>query len=104
MKYKIKWNRKLNDMGYVSNEMIDGKENVYIGTRNTTYVENRITSNYIFNNKMSLSFRARHYWAKAEYIGFSTLLENGRLESTDYSAKHDINFNTFNIDMVYSGD
>jgi len=102
MRYKIKWNRQLNDMGYVNDEEIDGKTNVYIGTRNTAYLENRITSNYIFNNKMSLSFRARHYWAKAEYLKYGVLLDNGRLTDTDYSDNHDVNFNTFNIDMVYS--
>ena len=102
MRYKIKWNRQLNDMGYVNDEEIDGKTKVYIGTRNTAYLENRITSNYIFNNKMSLSFRARHYWAKAEYLKYGVLLDNGRLADTDYSDNHDVNFNTFNIDMVYS--
>lgn len=102
MRYKIKWNRQLNDMGYVNDEEIDGITNVYIGTRNTAYLENRITSNYIFNNKMSLSFRARHYWAKAEYLKYGLLLDNGRLADTDYSDNHDVNFNSFNIDMVYS--
>ena len=89
-------------MGYVNDEIINDVTNVYIGYRNTTYVENKFSSSYIFNNKMSLSFRARHYWAKAEYKDFGVLLNNGRLGSTDYSDNHDINFNTFNIDMVYS--
>ncbi|MGZ2368215.1 DUF5916 domain-containing protein [Ancylomarina sp. YFZ004] len=102
MQYRMKWDRQLDDMGYVNDEEIGGLTNVYIGRRNTAYLENRLTANYIFNNKMSLSFRARHYWAKAEYKNFSTLLDNGRLMASDYSDNHDINFNTFNIDMVYS--
>ncbi|MRT94089.1 DUF5916 domain-containing protein [Ancylomarina sp. 16SWW S1-10-2] len=102
MEYRMKWNRQLNDIGYVSDEVIDDITNVYIGYRNTTYVESRLSSSYIFNNKMSLSFRARHYWAKAEYKNFGVLMDNGRLASTDYSDNHDINFNTFNIDVVYS--
>ncbi len=102
MEYNVKWNRQLDDMGYVDSEEIGGIDNVYIGIRNTAYLENKLSSNYIFNNKMSLSFRARHYWAKAEYKDFGVLLDNGRLGSTNYSDNHDINFNTFNIDMVYS--
>lgn len=102
MEYRVKWNRQLNGMGYVDSEEVDGNTNVYIGVRNTAYLENKLSSNYIFNNKMSLSFRARHYWAKAEYKEFGLLLDNGRLAKTDYSDNHDINFNTFNIDMVYS--
>ena len=101
MEYRMKWDRQLDDIGYVNDEVIAGETNVYIGYRNTTYVENKFSSNYIFNNKMSLSFRARHYWAKAEYKSFGVLQDNGRLGSTDYSDNHDINFNTFNIDMVY---
>ncbi|RXQ94389.1 hypothetical protein EO244_08890 [Ancylomarina salipaludis] len=102
MRYRMKWDRQLDDMGYVNDEEVDGITNVYIGIRNTTYLENRITANYIFNNKMSLSFRARHYWAKAEYKRFGKLLDGGRLQSTSYADNHDINFNAFNIDMVYS--
>ncbi|MFT5749501.1 MAG: hypothetical protein ACI93S_000762 [Ancylomarina sp.] len=102
IEYKVKWNRQLDDIGYVNDEVIDDITNVYIGYRNTTYVENKFSSNYIFNNKMSLSFRARHYWAKAEYKNVGVLQDNGRLGSTDYSDNHDINFNTFNIDMLYT--
>ncbi|MCZ4696321.1 DUF5916 domain-containing protein [Ancylomarina euxinus] len=102
MQYRLNWNRQLDDMGYVNDEQIDGLTTVYIGIRNTAYLENRLSANYIFNNKMSLSFRARHYWAKAEYKDFNTLLDNGRLKAIDYSDNHDINFNSFNIDMVYS--
>ncbi len=102
MRYRMKWNRQLDDMGYVNDEEINGLSNVYIGRRNTAYLENRMTANYIFNNKMSLSFRARHYWAKAEYKSFGKLMDNGRLQATSYNDNHDINFNTFNIDMVYS--
>lgn len=102
MQYRLNWNRQLNDLGYVNDEEVDGQTTVFIGERNTSYLENRLSFNYIFNNKMSLSFRARHYWAKAEYKDFSTLLDNGRLKVSDYSENHDINFNSFNIDMVYS--
>lgn len=103
LNYKIEWDRELNELGYASSEENDsGVTSVFIGERNTSYLENRLSANFIFNNKSSISFRARHYWAKAEYENFYTLKNNGRLADSDYNENHDINFNSFNIDMVYS--
>ena len=102
MEYELSWNRQLNELGHVDDEENNGITTVYIGERNTSYLENRLSANFIFNNKSSLSFRARHYWAKAEYENFYTLLDNGRVADSDYNENHDINFNSFNIDMVYS--
>jgi len=102
MYYQLEWGRNLNDLGYVDDEEIDGDTQVYIGDRNRTYLENKLSSDYIFNNKSSLSLKVRHYWAKAEYNSFHTLKNTGRLANTDYNENNDINFNSFNIDMVYS--
>ena len=102
MEYQLEWGRNLNDLGYVDDEEIDGSTEVYIGDRNRTYLENKISSDYIFNNKSSLSLKVRHYWAKAEYNSFHRLKNDGRLANTDYNENKDINFNSFNIDMVYS--
>lgn len=102
MNYKLEWDRQLNEQAYASSEENNGLTTVYIGERNTSYLENRLNANFIFNKKSSLSFRARHYWAKAEYESFYTLKGNGRLAESNYDENHDINFNSFNIDMVYS--
>jgi len=102
MEYELSWDRNMNELGYADDEETDGLTTVYIGERNTSYVENRLSANYIFNNKSSLTFRARHYWAKAEYENFYTLQKNGRVQNSDYNENNDINFNSFNIDMVYS--
>ncbi|NOU60001.1 DUF5916 domain-containing protein [Marinifilum caeruleilacunae] len=103
MNYKLEWDRELNELGYASSEEIDDvTTRIYIGERNTSYLENRLSANFIFNNKSSLSLRARHYWAKAEYENFYTLKNDGRLAGSDYDENHDINFNSFNLDMVYS--
>nr|WP_320119165.1 DUF5916 domain-containing protein [uncultured Marinifilum sp.] len=102
MEYELSWERNINELGYVSREEINNINTVYIGERNTAYIENRLSANYIFNNKSSLTFRARHYWAKAEYENFFTLQNNGRVKNSDYNENNDINFNSFNIDMVYS--
>ena len=51
---------------------------------------------------MSLSFRLRHYWSKAEYRQYYRLGDDGSLNRYDnYYNDHNVNFNAFNIDMVF---
>ncbi|GAB7087260.1 DUF5916 domain-containing protein [Marinifilum fragile] len=103
MVYETAWSRNLDELGYASSETdINDFTTVYIGNRNTARLENKFSANYIFNNNTSLSFRMRHYWAKAEYKDFYTLMDNGRVADSDYNENHDVNFNTFNVDMVYN--
>ncbi|WP_372752065.1 DUF5916 domain-containing protein [Labilibaculum sp.] len=102
MDFELDWGRQLNDLGYVDDEEIDEESVVYIGDRNRTYLENKLSGSYIFNNKSSLSLKIRHYWAKAEYNSFYRLQADGRLSDTDYSENNDVNFNRFSVDMLYS--
>jgi hypothetical protein len=100
--YELEWGRERNDLGYVDEEEIDEETIVYIGERNTSYLENQLSGSYIFNNKSSLSLKVRHYWAKAEYKSFYRLQGDGRLTDTDYNENNDVNFNSFSVDMGYS--
>jgi hypothetical protein len=51
---------------------------------------------------MSLSFRLRHYWSKAQYQQYYHLGADGMLNDySSYGNNHDVNFNAFNIDMVF---
>lgn len=66
-------------------------------------VENLLTLKYNFNNKMGLSFRARHYWSKVKNEQFFNLLQDGnlaRVSGTYPDANYNVNY--FNIDMVYT--
>jgi hypothetical protein len=64
-------------------------------------VSNILSTVYKFSNKMSLSFRLRHYWSKAKYSGYYQLDDRGLLNQYAYAGDHDVNFNAFNIDMVF---
>jgi hypothetical protein len=87
------------DIGFVNyNEMSD---TITFGRRNMQTVSNTFSSVYKFTNKMSLSFRLRHYWSIAKYQEYYQLGGNGKLNSYDYLGNHDVNFNAFNIDMVF---
>lgn len=79
------------------------------GERNRQNIENSIQANYIFTNRMGITFKLRHYWAKVDYESFYYLNQNGSLSplgsylglNDDGSSKHNTNFNAFTIDMVY---
>lgn len=51
---------------------------------------------------MAITLRARHYWSKAVYTDFLLLDEEGLLHDSDYHNNHNVSFNAFNIDMVYT--
>jgi hypothetical protein len=88
------------DIGFVNfnetNQFINfGRRNVYTTT-------NQLNATYIFTNKMSLTLRGRHYWSQAEYKQYYTLNSTGFLiDDANYSGNSNVNFNAFNIDLVY---
>jgi len=92
-------NLRADDVGFVN---YDGMDTITFGRRNMQTVSNTISSVYKFTNKMSLSFRLRHYWSKAEYQQYYRLGDDGSLNGyAGYANNHNVNFNAFNIDMVF---
>ena len=87
-----------NDVGYVATR---DNGQIILGRRDNITVENVLNTTYVFTNNMSMSFRLRHYWAKAEYDKLYLLLENGALANTDYNEFSDDSFNAFTVDAVY---
>lgn len=103
-----------NDIGFVSlNESAQGFESIedtdiIFSRRDQIIFDNTLSTNYIFNNNMSLTLRARHYWTRLEFQEFNFLEQNGSLSSTLYKgldsenkSLHNTSFNIFNIDMIY---
>ena len=94
---------ELNDIGYVDDNVDTNNNNIItFGRRNVNTMINTLNASYAFSNRSSVSFRLRHYWSRAEYDEFYTLREDGYLDISEYSIKQDINFNAFNIDMVFT--
>lgn len=90
-----------NDIGYVDYNYLD--EEIIFGQRNNTTITGTLNAEYIFSASSSLSFRLRHYWATADYTDdFYYLQDNGSLAAGVYSENPDLNYNAFNIDMVYT--
>ncbi len=76
-------------------------KDVIYGNRDVQTLINRLSTTYTFNNKMTFSFVARHYWSQVTYNSFYNLLSNGILEDSDYDEYADNSFNAFNIDAIY---
>lgn len=87
--------------------LFEGDDPIF-GQRDRQNIENSIQANYIFTNRMGISFELRHYWAKVEYNDFFTLNNQGSLNESNYTgltndnvSLHNNNFNAFTIDMAY---
>ena len=88
-----------NDRGFAT----IANDSVCFALRKRNTVENIFTVKYNFNNKMGLSFRARHYWSAVENQRFFNLNTDGGMAPVSH-INSDVNYNVnyFNIDMVYT--
>ncbi|MES2284562.1 MAG: DUF5916 domain-containing protein [Bacteroidota bacterium] len=76
---------------------------INFGRRNVFTTTNQLNATYIFTNKMSLTLRCRHYWSQAQYKQYYTLNNKGLLiDDALYTGNSNVNFNAFNIDLVYT--
>ena len=88
-----------NDRGFAD---LNGDDIVF-GVRDRQRAELNMRVSYLFNNKMSINVRARHFWEWVRYEDYYLLENNGELSDTpyNYDGNRNQNFNVFNIDLVY---
>ncbi len=102
-KLNVSWNIfygfAKNQLGY-ANSM--DENDIIFGRRNRQTLENTVGINYVFSPKSNVTFRCRHYWSRAEYQQFYKLQDDGTLSERDWSNNENRNYNTFNIDAVYT--
>ncbi|MBC7629157.1 DUF5916 domain-containing protein [Ferruginibacter sp.] len=108
-----------NNIGFPTSNGSNGLDGIYtneillFGRRSRTTVENRLNFKYSFNNKMYITMRVRHYLGTVTYKEFFILNQAGTLDAIPdgstaikqyISTNHNFNnnYNTFNVDMVYS--
>lgn len=84
-------------------------DDIIFSRRNQITVNNEVSGQYTFNNKMGLVLRLRHYWTNFQSTSFHLLTPKGYLAPTPYTGiaadgthLHDANADFFNIDLVYS--
>ena len=98
----IDYEKDMNNCGWV-NTVSDstGDPTIYFGRRDIQTINNILSARYIFSNKASLTFRARHYWSQAAYLQYYTLNTDGYLDNSDHSENANINFNAFTVDLQF---
>jgi hypothetical protein len=89
-----------NDEGFV--DKTEQSDTIYLAQRNVRTLINSINANFIFNSKMALSVKVRHYWRLINYKQFYTLSEQGDLIPDQSFYASDVNSNFFNVDLVYT--
>lgn len=91
---------RVNSVGYAWSD----NTNIVFGRRQVKTVENILSCKYNFNNKMGLTFRARHYQSAVDNKEFFNLVQStGKLVSNpNFNEPVNLNVNFFNIDMVYT--
>ncbi|NDK55180.1 DUF5916 domain-containing protein [Pontibacter fetidus] len=87
------------NIGYVKHVGND----ITFGDRTITTFTSTLSGAYIFNEKAGITLNMRHYWSSADYKRLFNLTEDGLLSGeTPGGNGNNINYNTFNIDLVYS--
>jgi Domain of unknown function (DUF5916) len=91
---------RMNSVGYAWSD----NTNIVFGRRQVKTVENILACKYNFNNKMGLTFRARHYQSAVDNKEFFNLVQStGKLvPHPGFNEPVNLNVNFFNIDMVYT--
>jgi len=98
--HRINTNPLKNNIGYV---YVPGSSDINFARRNRNTIENILSAKYNFNNKMGITFRARHYLSNVDNKQFYILQTDGSLkENPVFYNNRNQNFNLFNIDMVYT--
>lgn len=95
---EIDYEQRKNDRGFVDN---DSDGTIVIGQRDRRDITGAVTANILFNDRMSITARARHFWALVEYQEYFQLRQDGTLRSTVYEEDNNTNFNAYNIDLIY---
>lgn len=97
--YETYYEDRIDDIGFVFYDAYT--DTITLGRRNLQTISNTLSGVYKFTNKMSLSVRGRHYWSRATYSGYYNLNHDGSLTQYNHLYSHNVNFNAFNIDVVF---
>lgn len=101
--YRIDYEHIFNNVGYVM-DSVDVNQNpvIIFGRRDVRTITNVLEASFMFNSRMSLDFRIRHYWVTAPYYSYYRLRNDGNLDPVIYTKNQDINYNLLNIDLTYT--
>lgn len=86
-----------NNIGYFDFD----ETNVIMGKRDVQTITNTASFQYTFNAKSFINLRLRHYIRHYSYDDFYNLNKDGSLTPTVVSSYSNVNYSTFNLDLMY---
>lgn len=108
--YEFNQNLTYNSLGYAVafGTPVLTSDSVIFGKRDRINVTNTVNLQYTMTNRMSLTFRLRHYRSALTYSSYFNLNQDGTLTPNQQSGLDDqgesvynVNYNAFTIDLVY---
>jgi hypothetical protein len=100
MVYRLEMDVTKSNLGFVK---VLNDNSIIFGKRDFNSVTNTLEANYNFSTKSAIGLSLRQYWAPVKYHNqFYKLTDDGQLEENSYTSNHNINFNTWNLDLNYN--
>lgn len=100
--------RYLNNFGYVRVTELAYTDKIILGTRDRWIVNNSVSANYTFTNRIAMILKLNHYWQEVTYSKFNELSNDGNRQVTAYTGTdtdgnslHNTTFNAFTIDVNF---
>ena len=96
--YALEKSHLQNNQGYVKKQ----EKDIIFGQRERNNLENTLSGKYSFSVNTSLSLSFRHIWTTVNYQNqFYYLQKEGSLKNHSYKNNHNINYNSWNLDLNY---
>jgi hypothetical protein len=104
--HELSYEPTRNEAGFYNllDSYVPGTSGVLFSRRDRKTVTNILNAKYSFSNRAGITFRVRHYWSKVEPQELFDLNGDGSLSQTKNGGitPENRNYNTFNIDAVYT--
>jgi hypothetical protein len=106
VRYSFNYENDTNERGYA--DTLDDDDQIIFSKRDVNTRVNVLSGQYVFNNKMGLTFRLRHYWSSVQVKEFFELTQDGLLTDTEFdgfeedgTSEYNQNFNAITTDVGY---
>ena len=97
-RYSFSYSKAKNQKEFVTKY----EDTIIFGNRNSKVVNNSLSASYNFSTKAGLDLSFRHNWQPVTYDNkFYKLAYNGDLAESNYKDNHNVNFNSWNIDLNF---
>lgn len=76
-------------------------DSIVFGNSTNTYISQSLEADFVLNNRHSFELEIYHNWTRAKYHGFGLLRPDGRVDPYPQYEGENLNYNAFNIDLLY---